>query len=181
MIDKVAIPHSGAAIFRRLIKLRRRDAIAAALLAGVKLAIGFRHPQLGGQVGMATGTGDADADGDEGTDLRLGMGNVERLDLQPDFLRNQFCPLGVRAGQDAGELLAAIARRQVGRALDRAGQCGADHRDAAIPGGMAIGVVELLEEIDVKHDDRHPFPGPGQARAFRLQRPFHVATIAQAR
>ena len=59
------------------------DAIAAALLAGVKLAIGFRHPQLGGQVGMATGTGDADADGDEGTDLRLGMGNVCLLYTSP--------------------------------------------------------------------------------------------------
>ena len=46
------------------VELDGRDAIAAALLAGVKLAIGFRHPQLGGQVGMATGTGDADADGD---------------------------------------------------------------------------------------------------------------------
>ena len=87
-------------MFRLRVELGGRDAIAAALLAGVKLAIGFRHPQFGGQVGMATGTGDADADGDERADLRLGMGNVERLDLQPDFLRDQFCPLGVRAGQD---------------------------------------------------------------------------------
>jgi hypothetical protein len=72
--------------------------------------------------------------------------------------------VGVR--QDDGELLAAVARDVVGRPEPAAERVG--HRDQdPIAGGVAHGVVEALEVVDVDHDHRHGPLGRGAREQAR--------------
>jgi len=61
--------------------------------------------------------------------------------------------VGLVTANEHGELLAAVARRHVGVA-DRGAQGGADAAQKVVAGLVAVLVVELLEVVQVQHDER---------------------------
>ena len=112
-----------------------------------------------------------DRDADRGADLELGVGDRKRLqqrrlDLLGDRLGGQP-RVAVEVGQQDQELVAALAREQVGRAHDAA-QAHRDPPQQLVAGGVAERVVDGLEvvEVDVQQRDR----GAGAAGAREAER-----------
>ena len=114
-------------------------------------------------------------------DARRHLPAVERLGRHAgaDALGHQGRGRHRRLEQHHQELLAAVA----GDAIHRAGLLAQDVGDLderRVPGGVALGVVVLLEVIDVRqqHRDR----APQAARPLRLggQRTHQIAAIVQA-
>jgi hypothetical protein len=122
------------------------DAVAALALGGVEGAIGgvdegARVDALVGAVGA-----DAEADGDGHGSVLVGDGSAE---VVGEVSRDVF----VHVGEEHAELFAAVAADEVGAAY--VGLEGlADVRQDVVAGGVAVGVVDLLEVIDVGEHER---------------------------
>jgi len=103
--------------------------------------------------------GDAAAHGDVRADLGGGIGYAQRLDPAPQVVGHLDRSIQVGHGQDDGELLAPVA----GDGIPGTGQAighGVGHRlEAGIARLVSVGVVEILEPVDVHHDHRQRCPG----------------------
>ncbi len=95
-----------------------------------------------------------------------------------NILRRVHGRVGACSRQYPRELLAAISGGQVRCATHSAIERGCDHGDAAISGGVAVGVVELLEEIELEHDHRKLVAGAREPCRFGFERLFEAMTIA---
>ena len=117
------------------------------MLGGVEAAVGALD-QGGGAVSVAIG-GDAEGGGDA-PQLLIG-GALEQflgLDGPADVLGHDYRTFQIGDGQDGDEFLTAIARRQVSAlyvGFERHGH----EPQHLVAGLVAIGVVEILEMIDV--------------------------------
>src|SRR3569833_1349018 len=79
------------------------------------------------------------------------------LDSGAASLGRLKCRIGIRMGEDNNELLAAISRDEGG--LPRRGrQKLADTLEDLVAGRVAIGIVVLLELVDVEQDHRQRRP-----------------------
>lgn len=79
--------------------------------------------------------------------------DVHRRDGLANSLGGELALLDGRVRENHGELLAAIATRQVSGADDPA-QRAPDRAQDPVAGRVAVDVVKLLEVVDVEHDQR---------------------------
>ena len=82
-------------------------------------------------------------------------------------MRRASCS-GLQSHMHHDELVAREARAQV-VLPDRRPQHGADRAQRPVARLVAVGVVDLLEPIEVEHDDADAALGPGGARQARLE------------
>ena len=173
------------------------DPVLARALGRVERGVGARHQvvHVAGHIGER---GDSDADPDAYRLRPLGEREPARRDHTAQALGDRLRPFAVprlgraaappcggavllfgrRAldggvGQDDGELLAAVAGREVDAAPELLAEQPAQPSQRFVPGGVAAGVVELLEVVDVDHEQRHrrvvpaaraPAPAPAVRR-----------------
>ena len=165
---------------------RQEDGLGAGLehavspleLRAVDGEVGLVDELVGvGAVGGAAGH----AERDRGAD-----GLARGLDLEPllgdgaaDSLGDLECLLRRRLRQDDGELLAAEARRNVGvaeLALE-------DARDAVqngVAGEVAVGVVDVAQQVEVGHDHRQRRPRPLGPVELLAERSGEVAGVEES-
>src|SRR5687768_17819442 len=74
-----------------------------------------------------------------------------------------------RLRQHDRELLAAVARGEVGGAIDGPRDDVADAAQALVPDDVAIAVVEELEMVDVEEDQRQGRPRAAEPTVFDLE------------
>ena len=141
--------------------------VAAPGLGVVQRHVGDVH-----QIGRAVlwchahrpGRGGADADGHHRCGIAFGVGNPKGLHAAAHRLANRLQRGGVAAGQDQRQFLTAIARDQVAVAPcarpDRLGHA----LETGITGLVPVGVVEILEVIDVQQEQAQRRALPDRAR-----------------
>ncbi|HEX8989484.1 MAG TPA: hypothetical protein VF816_16115 [Rhodocyclaceae bacterium] len=124
---------------------------------------------------------DAHADGQAD-----GLPVVDRRDEALDFYAapRQFGdvphPLGRRPNQHHDELFPAVACREVARAMNLLLEAPGDLDQASIAERMPVAVVDLLEMIDVDHDERQRQPLPARPGQFALQLVVEVGAVEDA-
>ena len=89
-------------------------------------------------------------------------------------------PGRVGAAEDDREFFAAVARDQIGRAVDRAFQDRRDLLQAFVSGVVPVGVVEELEVIDVDEDERHLIFRADRAPPLGCEKLLEAAAVADA-
>ena len=108
---------------------------------------------LRGRVGgLGVELRDPDGDGDVQGRPAVRAGKREGLHPLAQPLRHDERALHVHRGQDHGELLPAVARGKV-HLPDRLAEELGDFPDDAVSLQVAVGVVELLEVVDVEHHE----------------------------
>ena len=163
---------------------RGHHAVAAGLLRGVERAVGRREQRL--RV-AAVSRPDRDAEAGGERDARALEHEAVLLERRAQPLRRPVRVLGVGAGQDHHELLAAVAGRLIALAQVLVEQP-RERAQRRVARRMAVGVVELLEVVEVEdHEpeaagraavlvrdrgaqelgERAPVVEPGQAVAHR--------------
>ena len=77
------------------------------------------------------------------------MRQRQRLHLPAQAFGQRQCAGGIGLGQDRGELLAAVARQQIGRPQQALPQCLGHAAQAVVAGRVAVAVVVALEAVQV--------------------------------
>lgn len=103
----------------------------------------------------------------------------QRLDRAAHTLGNGTPAVGAAVGQDHGKLLAAIAHDRVHRPHTVA-QAGSDGLQYLVAGQMAMGIVDVLEVVDVEQQQQDGFTGSGHHLDCAFQRRDEVPSVAQA-
>jgi len=136
--------------------------------ASISASGAFRRPVEGG---------DADAE----RDLRMVGGRrllqAQAGDVGADAVGQHARLFQSSLGQHRRELFAAIARRQVGRPLEHAGQLLGHHGQAAVALLVAEVVVIGLERIDIDQQQRQRAIRALRAAQFALQRHVEMAAV----
>ena len=147
-------------------------AAASALLGPVHRRVGVAQ-QGPGRVVRRGGERDSGTDREE---VLAAVDHQRAVDLGREALSDLRGLVGrVDAGADDDELVAADARDGVRRA-HRGGQPGGEGEQDGVAGGMAEGVVDQLEAVEVQRQDRHvdalPLPAGERVREpVERQRP----------
>ena len=100
-------------------------------------------------------------------------------DRRADALRDLERLLGVRLGQQDAELLAAEPRRDVVVAQLHAEDLG-DALEHGVAGEVAVGVVDVAEQVEVGHDQGERPVEAVCARNLLVQRDTEVARVEEA-
>ena len=107
------------------------------------------------------------------------MAHGESLNAGADRFGNGSGPNAAGLGQDAGELLTAVAGGEVGGPRNGARQDSRDAAQALITRDMAVDVVIGFEMVDIEHDQgQHP-PRTDVAFVFVLQHQVELAAVRQ--
>ena len=101
---------------------------------------------------MIRETGDADADADLGKGIAVQF-QIHQGDSPPDAIRHSECLPGGGFRECREELLAAPPAAEVKGALHRAVDDPGSPLEHTVPGEVAVGVVEVLESVDV-HEEK---------------------------
>src|SRR5579872_4835478 len=94
----------------------------------------------------------------------------------PDILADMRGGVDRCGGQDDGELLAAVARDAI-LALDALCQRGGNELNDGVAGGVAPGVVDLFEMIDVDQEQRQIVTAVHGIAAHRLQNHVEISSV----
>ena len=147
--DAAGLEHAAALGLRRDAgRLPDGAAIAAGALGGIERFVGFLQ-QAVDIVAHRIEAGNAEAGADR--DGRVAAGNLQRADRQSQLLGRLVSAVLVGVRQQHGELFAAETAEQVGAAQLVADQL-RHRRQHLVAGGMAIGVVDRLEVVEVEGD-----------------------------
>ena len=112
--------------------------------------------------------------------LDVSTSNVALGDGAPDALGDLERLLRRRLGQEDAELLAAEARRHVVVAQLGAEDLG-DALQHRVAGEVAVGVVDVAQQVEVGHDQRQRPVEPLRAAELLGQRRGEVAGVEEAR
>jgi hypothetical protein len=150
--------------------------VAASAFGCVESFVGFMLQDIPGQIGTSGRDGDAEAGGDAGEvgsklEAMVGDGEANALD-------GGDRGIGVEAGKDEHELFATDAAGNVGFANHGAQEYRkfAEHRVAA---GVAVAVVEELEEVEVENDDGEVVAGARVTGELDFSGGLQSATIEE--
>ena len=102
------------------------------------------------------------------------------LDAQAQDLGDGGGAAGGRRRQNRRELLAAVARDEVARARQRLADLAGHAPQALVADLVAERVVEVLEVVDVDHDERERQPVAGRAPPLARQRLLEPAAVRDA-
>ena len=174
-------PSRHGPVSRSVLAGRRRvldaDAVAPGFFGPVQGGIGSRHQRV--LVAVLAQAGHAERRG-QVRQLHAHVGEhdgvAQALAQALGHHRGQF-DAGV--GQDCQHLFAAEAHGEVGRAQRVADQ-GGGRRQRHVADDVAVGVVELLEMVEVDHHDRQAAAGTGRARRQFGQHVVEPGTVVQA-
>ena len=108
------------------------------------------------------------------------MGHRQLLHRRAHHLADLQRPLGVGVRQQQAELLAAIAAGKAHGVGGDAGQRFAEPGEAGVAFGMAIGVVEELEVIDVDHQQRQFAAILLRLHPFEIEPALEAAPVGEA-
>ena len=143
------------------------DAVAPGALGHIELAVGLLQQLLGaGRAGFQGGH--ANAQRQHGVP-GAGVGQGEPLRRLAYAFGQGLRLCGAGVGQQAGEFLAPVARRQVGGAGHHLAQHLGHGAQVVVPDGVAIGVVHALEVIHVQQQQAQRL-----ARALLADKPWLV-------
>jgi len=155
---------------------RTDNPVAAGLLGGIEIVVGAVDGAQDVRV-FRVRRGDAQAGGEIEHTAR--MGDRDFGERGANLLGHQHGVFDRRLGQDDGELLAAHAAEHVGAA--QVLQAGAGQRpDHLVADGVAVGVVDILEAVDVEHDDAEVRVVAPVAFQFRLAEGEETAPVVAA-
>ncbi len=146
------------------------DAVSAEALGMIHADLGVLDHLLGLDL-LAVVHGDADRRGEE----RLLLAERDRRAERPaDRLGKGRDPLRLRLGdQQEGELVAGQARQRILR-LEQPGQAAGDGEQDRVADRRAEVVVDLLEAVDVEHEDRRPRGALGLGAGDRRLEPVEI-------
>ena len=96
----------------------------------------------------------------------------------PDALEQHRHVVGIGVGQDHRELVAADARRVVTESQDPAEPL-AERLERGVAGGMPVGVVDLLEAVEVDDDEREGPVVPEAAGDRHLEQAVEAAPVEE--
>ena len=153
------------------------DAVAPVPLRHVQRAVGGHH-ELAGRGAVQVVRGRADGDRDL---HRAALFHQHRAAADPPAqpLGDHERVVGRRAPQEDGELLAAVARQHVLLA-DPAAQPGRDLHEHPVAAGVAVGVVDGLEVVDIGDQHGERVLGAAGVRDLGGEAGLEVAAGAQA-
>ena len=152
------------------------EAVAAGRLGAVHRDVGLAH-QLGGFADFAGGEDGADADSDPG----LALAQHERLADDGDDPLAQAADIGLAFGADLDdrELVAADPGDGVGLA-DQGMEALADLLDEPVAGIVAQSVVDLLEAIEIEHQQGDLLAAPAVAGQGLAQAVLEQGAVGEA-
>ena len=108
------------------------------------------------------------------------MGDAEVGDALTQGLGYQGGPLQVGLRKHDGELFAAIARCEIGGTPRNAGEHARNPFQALVAAQMPVAIVELLEMVDVRHDQRQWRAIPAAAAKLLVEHFIEAPAVAQA-
>ncbi len=155
------------------------QAVAATGLGDVELLVGTLNPQLGGGPDPLQREGATDADRHAQVD-RGRQADRRGFDGAPDALGHGHAERGLAARQHHGELFAAVAGQSVHRP-DAAVQGPRHASQDLVAREVAIGVVDLLEMVDVEHQQQRRLARTRDAVDLGLQLGHEMAPVGQPR
>jgi hypothetical protein len=118
------------------------------VLRFVEAVVGCLQQLFGAAFTVRAEAGDAEAARGQAVDAAL-VGDAQLADQGAHALGDCLGATTVGAWQDGGKLLAAVAGDAVLDPEQRFGQGAGDGLQTLVTGLVAVGVVELLEEVDV--------------------------------
>ena len=80
------------------------------------------------------------------------MIDAQAANRHADRLGDRHRSFHIGVGQNRSEFFAAVAGGEVGWPVQRPGQHLCHRLEAVVPGGVAIGVIERLEMVDVDQE-----------------------------
>ena len=155
-------------------------AVAAVALRRVERGIGGGDESAGAELAATTRDVDDLRNAEAGRDRhRLALGReIELPDLLADALGHAVSARHRGVREDDRELLAAVAARDVA-GTERVREEVADALEDEVAEGMAEVVVELLEVIEVDHDERDRAPAARAAGDLRGETLVEVGAVAE--
>lgn len=121
----------------------------------------------------------ADADRHHGARAEIGARQVERGNARADAPADLDGVLVAGIGKDDRELVATVARGEIARPARRLADDRSRLPEALVPGLVAIGIVELLEVIDIEHQQRQRRARADGAVPLAAQRGVEGAPVGQ--
>src|SRR5579864_6976864 len=122
--------------------------------------------------------GDAYRDRDQSQRLPL-MPHVQLTQLRRYTLRPSVRVVQLGSGQDDDELFSAETAHNILRA-DAPAEEGRELAQDRVARIVAVGVVKLLEVVEIEHEDAERLLGPHGAADFSIQRLFEIAAVVES-
>ena len=137
---------------------KNRHPVAPVPLGGVKRLIRLIHQRIKACGLAQTAAGHAHAHAQHAS-RHAGVGYACLTHALTEPFRHNLRRRRVRAGNKHHKLFPAVAEHRVGMPVQASPGDGRHLTETVIPFQMPEGVVVLLEEVDIKHDDRQRKPG----------------------